>query len=93
MKYFLWAFISFFTVAVFANPEWIKGEVVRIDPDKQRIILKHEYIPSIKMAAMTMRFDVSRGIALNQYRPGDRVRFQFKVVDGSLDITRMELVK
>ena len=56
-------------------------------------MLKHEYIPSIKMAPMTMPFGVVKEIPLDQYRPGDKVRFQIKVVDGTLDITTMEKLK
>jgi Cu/Ag efflux protein CusF len=52
--------------------------------------MKHEYIPSIKMHAMTMPFGISNGLNVDSYKPGDQVRFQFKVVDGTLDITTME---
>ena len=73
--------------------EWINGEIVRIDPARNRIVMKHEYIPSIKMHAMTMPFGISSGLNLEPYKPGDKVRFQFKVVDGTLDITTMEKLK
>jgi Cu/Ag efflux protein CusF len=73
--------------------EWINGEIVRIDPARNRIIMKHEYIPSIKMHAMTMPFGISSGLNVESYKPGDKVRFQFKVVDGTLDITTMEKLK
>jgi Cu/Ag efflux protein CusF len=45
------------------------------------------------MAPMTMPFGVVKEIPLDQYQPGDRVRFQIKVVDGTLDITVMEKLK
>lgn len=70
--------------------EWINGEIVRIDPARNRIIMKHEYIPSIKMQAMTMPFGIGSGLNVESYKPGDQVRFQFKVVDGALDITTLE---
>jgi Cu/Ag efflux protein CusF len=73
--------------------EWVNGEVVRIDPKRNRIVMKHEYIPSIKMHAMTMPFGISSGLNVESYKPGDQVRFQFKVVDGTLDITTMEMRK
>ena len=73
--------------------EWVNGEVVRIDPKRNRIVMKHEYIPSIKMQAMTMPFGISSGLNVEPYKPGDLVRFQFKVVDGTLDITTMEMRK
>jgi Cu/Ag efflux protein CusF len=93
MKRFIVVFLSLFSVYVFAGPEWVNGEVVRVDQSRSRIVLKHEYIPSIKMAPMTMPFGVVKEIPLDQYRPGDKVRFQFKVNDGTLDITRMEKLK
>ncbi|CAM3649246.1 copper-binding protein [Polynucleobacter antarcticus] len=93
MKLLLSVFLSFLALQAFANPEWVNGEIVRIDPSRNRMIVKHEYIPSIRMAAMTMPFGVGQGIALDQYRPGDKVRFQIKVVDGTLDITIIEKLK
>ena len=93
MKRFIVVFLSLFAAYVFAATEWVKGEVVRIDQSRSRIVLKHEYIPSIKMAPMTMPFGVVKEIPLDQYRPGDKVRFQIKVVDGTLDITTMEKLK
>jgi Cu/Ag efflux protein CusF len=73
--------------------EWVNGEVVRIDPKRNRIVMKHEYIPSIKMQAMTMPFGITSGLNVEPYKPGDLVRFQFKVVDGALDIITMEMRK
>jgi Cu/Ag efflux protein CusF len=73
--------------------EWINGEIVRIDPARNRIVMNHEYIPSIKMKALTMPFGISSGLNVEPYKPGDKVRFQFKVVDGTLDITTMEKLK
>jgi Cu/Ag efflux protein CusF len=93
MKRFIVVFLSLFSVYVFAATEWVNGEVVRVDQSRSRIVLKHEYIPSIKMVPMTMPFGVVKEIPLDQYRPGDRVRFQIKVVDGTLDITVMEKLK
>jgi len=93
MKRFIVVFLSLFSVHAFAASEWVNGEVVRVDQVRNRIVLKHEYIPSIKMAPMTMPFGVVKEIPLDQYRPGDKVRFQIKVVDGALDITTMEKLK
>ena len=93
MKRIIVVFLSLFSVYVLAAPEWVNGEVVRVDQSRSRIVLKHEYIPSIKMAPMTMPFGVVKEIPLDQYRPGDKVRFQIKVADGTLDITTMEKLK
>jgi Cu/Ag efflux protein CusF len=83
------ALLSYAVIAA----EWVNGEIVRIDTARNRIVMKHEYIPSIKMHAMTMPFGISSGLNVESYKPGDKVRFQFKVVDGTLDITTMEKQK
>ena len=90
MKKILFVFLSFFALQAFAEAEWVKGEVVRADPSRNRIILKHEYIPSIKMAPMTMPFGVVKEIPLNDFQKGDKVRVVIRVVDGSIEIIRME---
>lgn len=73
--------------------EWVNGEIIRIDTSRNRIMMKHEYIASIKMHAMTMPFGITSGLNVEPYKPGDKVRFQFKIVDGTLDITTMEKLK
>lgn len=93
MKYLLFVFISLFSASIFASSEWVRAEVVRVDPAKQRIVLKHDPIPSIKMSAMTMRFDVTKEVPLDSYQPGDRVQFQFKQAGSSLDVTALEKLK
>ena len=92
MKYLLLLIVNLFSLSAMAS-EWVRAEVVRVDTAKQRIVLKHDPIPSIKMPSMTMRFDVVKEVPLDSYRPGDRVQFQFKETSGSLDVTALERVK
>lgn len=93
MKYLLLLIVSLFSFSADAASEWVRAEVVRVDTAKQRIVLKHEPIPSIKMPAMTMRFDVAKDVALDSYRSGDRVQFQFKEAGGIVDVTALEKLK
>ena len=93
MKYLLLLIVSLFSLSATAASEWVRAEIVRVDTAKQRIVLKHEPIPSIKMPSMTMRFDVAKEVSLDSYRPGDRVQFQFKEAGGSLDVTALEKLK
>ena len=93
MKYLLLLIVSLFSLSAAAASEWVRAEVVRVDTAKQRIVLKHDPIPSIKMPSMTMRFDVAKDVGLDSYRPGDRVQFQFKETSGSLDVTALERLK
>jgi hypothetical protein len=93
MKKFIIALICMMSSYAIPNPEWINGEIIRIDQSRDRIVLKHEYIASIKMHAMTMPFGTTKDLNLETYRPGDKVRFQFKVEDGALNITTIEKLK
>ncbi len=93
MKKILFVFLSFFALQAFAATEWVKGEVVRVDSSRNRIILKHEYIPSSKMAPLTMPVGVIKEKPLSNFQKGDKVRFVIRVVDGSLDITQMEKIE
>jgi Cu/Ag efflux protein CusF len=93
MKKLIFTFLSFFTLQAFASPEWVNGEVVRVDQSRNRIILKHEYIPSIKMSPMTMPFGVVKEIPLSEFQKGDKVRIVIQVVDGAIEIIRMEKIQ
>jgi Cu/Ag efflux protein CusF len=93
MKKIIFTFLSFFTLQAFASPEWVNGEVVRVDQSRNRIILKHEYIPSIKMSPMTMPFAVVKEIPLSEFQKGDKVRIVIQVVDGAIEIIRMEKIQ
>lgn len=93
MKKILLVFFSLFALQASAIPEWVSGEVVRVDPSRNRIILKHEYIPSIKMAPMTMPFGVVKEIPLSHFQKGDEVRIVIRIVDGSIEIIQMEKIE
>jgi Cu/Ag efflux protein CusF len=93
MKKIIFVFLSFFAMQAFASSEWVNGEVVRVDQSRNRIILKHEYIPSIKMSPMTMPFGVVKEIPLSEFQKGDKVRIVIRVVDGSIEIIRMEKIE
>lgn len=93
MKKLLIALLCAFSAFAASASEWVNGEIVRIDTARNRIMMKHEYIASIKMHAMTMPFGISNGLNVESCKPGDKVRFQFKVVDGTLDITTIEKSK
>jgi len=93
MKKIVLALIFVLSSSAVMAVEWVNGEIVRIDTTRNRMVMKHEYIASIKMNAMTMPFGISSGLNVDAYKPGDKVRFQFKVVDGTLDVTVLEKLK
>ena len=73
-----------------AATEWVRGEVVRLDPARSRIILKHAPIKLVKMAAMTMPFKVRDAALLEPLKVGDRVRFEVVEQDSELIVQAIE---
>lgn len=53
----------------------IKGEVRRIDTENRKLTIKHEAIPDLDMAAMTMAFRVADTISIDKLKAGDKIRF------------------
>ena len=62
---------------VWAAPDWTRAVVVKVEPEKARVILNHQRIKSIGLEPMTMPFKVADGAALQlvAFKPGDKVRF------------------
>lgn len=96
VKKILFLFVVLLSAAVLntiAATNWTKAEVIKIEPERHRIVLKHEAIQSIGMDAMTMLFDVASKVPLKQYRVGDKVRFQVKINDGVLEVIALEKMR
>ena len=90
MKKISFGILFFISSIVWAAPDWIKAQVVKVEPERHRIVLNHEKIKSIGMDPMTMLFDVAHKLPLQNYKAGDRVRFQVKMSDGALEVTALE---
>ena len=60
---------------VWAEPDWTRAVIVKVEPEKARVILNHQRIKSIGMEPMTMPFKVANDAALAAFKPGDKVRF------------------
>ncbi len=93
MKHWIWALALVSAGSVWAAPEWVRGIVVKVEPEKTRITIKHQPIETIGMAAMTMPFRVVDGVSLNAVKPGDKVRFTVQELDDHLKITALEPAK
>lgn len=68
----------------------IKGEVRRIDTENRKLTIKHEAIPELDMAAMTMVFGVVDTIVLDQLKAGDKIRFLLKKSEGKWRVMTIE---
>lgn len=68
----------------------INGEVRRIDSENRKLTIKHEAIPELEMAAMTMVFGVADTIALDQLKVGDKIRFAIRKSEGKWRVMAIE---
>jgi Cu/Ag efflux protein CusF len=68
----------------------IKGEVRRIDTENRKITIKHEAIPELDMAAMTMAFRVADALSIDKLKAGDKIRFSLGKVEGKWLVVAME---
>lgn len=66
------------------------GEVRKIDRQQGKMTLRHGPLTHLNMPAMTMVFDVTDRAWLDQFVPGDKVRFQVERINGQLTITDIE---
>lgn len=90
MKHGLLVFLLACASTVWAAPEWTRGVIVKVDPARAQVILKHDRIKSIAMDAMTMPFKVTEGVAMTSFKTGDKVRFTLQQKDAHLVIDAME---
>ena len=72
-----------------------KGEVTKVDLTAGKITIKHGPIASMKMNAIEAYddFKVNEPILLNALRPGDKINFIARLVDGQPTIMRVETPK
>ena len=64
MKYLIAIAVLICPVLVWAAPDWTRAVIVKVEPEKARVILNHQRIKSIGMEAMIMPFKVANGAAL-----------------------------
>ncbi len=73
-----------------ANASLAEGEVRKVDHAQGRLTLRHGPIESLAMPPMTMVFRVQDPGLLEELKPGDRVRFEARRIDGAYVVTRLE---
>jgi Cu(I)/Ag(I) efflux system protein CusF len=69
----------------------IKGELRRIDTENRKLTIKHEAIPDVDMAAMTMAFRVADSISIDKLKAGDKIRFSLGKVEGKWTVVAIEI--
>jgi Cu/Ag efflux protein CusF len=93
MKHCILAAMLACTTSVWATPDWTQAKIVRIYPEREQIILKHQRIKSIDMDAMTMPFKVDGAVQLETFKEGQKVRFTVTEKNNHLVIDQMEHAK
>lgn len=93
MKRLFLAVLLLLSFSVWAAADWTRADVVKVQPGKNRIILKHERIQSMDMDAMTMQYDVAKDVSLSGYEVGDKVRFQVVMRGGVMMVNALEKLK
>jgi Cu(I)/Ag(I) efflux system periplasmic protein CusF len=76
---------------VWASPEWVRGEVTKLDLARKTVTLKHGPIASIQMDAMTMPFKVKDAALLTTVKVGDHVRFHVLADEHELVVQQIEV--
>jgi Cu/Ag efflux protein CusF len=68
------------------------GEVRKVDHDAGKVTLRHGPIANLDMPGMTMVFKATDPKMLENLKEGDKVRFSADRVNGSIAVTRIEVV-
>jgi Cu/Ag efflux protein CusF len=78
---------------VWAAPEWVRGEITKLNAEKAQVTLKHEAIKSLDMDAMTMPYKVKGAAVLKGFKPGDAVRFTVRMQGDEMLVEQLEHAK
>ena len=73
-----------------AKAAWTDGEVLRVDKGRGSVTIKHGPMPKFDMPAMAMPYQVKDKSALDQLKPGDKIRFDADSVGGVFTVVRLE---
>lgn len=76
-----------------AQAAWTDGEVLRVDKGRGSVTIKHGPMPKFDMPAMAMPYQVKDKSALDQLKPGDKIRFDADSVGGVFTVVRLEKLK
>lgn len=76
-----------------AATEMAEGEIRRVDLANRKVTLRHGEIKSLGMPRMTMVFQVRDGVAIDELKTGDKVRFTAAQLAGDYTITSLEVVR
>lgn len=73
-----------------AEIEFVRAEVVEVDLGHNELVLRHEAIDHLDMAAMTMAFNVADDVDISQLSEGDEIKVKVARQDRDFVIIEME---
>lgn len=68
----------------------VSGEVLTVDDERSKIVIKHQELEDLGMPAMTMVFNVPDKALLKGVTVGCKIKFAAQVVPGGLSVIRLE---
>ncbi|MCC7274584.1 MAG: copper-binding protein [Alphaproteobacteria bacterium] len=72
-----------------AQAEMIEGQIRRIDPETEKLTIRHGPIARLDMPAMTMVFRLARPELMRGLAVGDRVLFDIAPTGGAMTIVEI----
>lgn len=73
-----------------AEIAFVHAEVVEVDLEHNELVLRHEAIEHLNMAAMTMAFSAADGIDISHLSEGDEIKVKVERQDRDFVIIEME---
>lgn len=73
--------------------DMIQGDVLKVDRDLAKVIIKHREMVALGMPAMTMIFSVPDAAVLDSLKAGARIKFLAQIAPHGLAVTKIESVK
>ncbi len=72
--------------------EMVQGDVLKVDRDLAKVVIKHREMVALGMPAMTMVFSVPDAAVLDSLQAGARIKFLAQVAPHGLAVTKIESV-
>lgn len=72
-----------------AKIEFVRAEVVEVDKEHNELVLRHEAIKHLDMAAMTMAFTVANDVDISELSEGDEIKIKVERQDRDFKIIEM----
>jgi Cu/Ag efflux protein CusF len=76
-----------------AAPSLVEAQVIKVDPQNQKVTLKHGEIKSLNMPPMTMDYHVQDQALFAHLHPGGHIRFTARLVNGAYTVLTVEEVR